>query len=263
MPARVPIMSLKNKTILITRRPGQSEEMADEIRRLGGEPVVMPMISIADPESWEPVDRCIARLELYDAIVFTSVNAADRFLGRCGERVEAIRNRTHMAVGEKTRRAVERFGLRTLPLPEEYSSAGLAASLGGGALGGKHLLIPRGDIAREDLPRLLRELGAEVESVTVYRTVRPESADENALRDRFRRGAIDAVTFASPSAVANFAGLLSAEDREAVRRHAIVAVIGPTTAEAARRAGFDVAVVARQATGVELVRAIDEYWSHA
>ena len=253
-------MSLRNKTILITRRPEQSGEMVREITRRGGIPLLAPMIEISDPESWEPVDRIIGSLDRYDAILFASANAAERFLGRCGSRVESLRTRLHLALGERTQAVVERFGLRTRPMPDVYSGAGLVAALGSEEVRGKRILIPRGDRSRHELLDLLQSRGASVETVVVYRTVRADSLHDGDLREQIRSGSIDVVTFASPSAVENFGEALSSEERETLLGHAIVAVIGPTTAEAARTNGYDVAIVAPEATGYSLVHAIDNYF---
>ncbi len=252
-------MSLKNKTILITRRPEQAREMIAEIERLGGSALLAPMIEIADPESWDAADRAIGILDQYDVLVLASANAAERFLGRCD--ADGLRKIPPVyAIGSRTREAVGRFGLRTEELPEEYSATGLGASLDPGVVHGKRVLLPRGDRSRDDLPRILRGMGADVETPVVYRTLPPREADAVLLRNRLRGGEIDVVTFASPSAVGNFLAILGPDLHILTDGGTRVAVIGPTTAEAARQAGVPVSIVAAESTGLGLVRSIAEHF---
>ena len=71
-----------------------------------------------------------------------------------------------------------------------------------------------------------------------------------------RAGEVDAVTFTSSSTVRNLAALLDG-DLEALRG-AVVACIGPATAEAAREAGLPPDVVAEEASVDGLVVALRE-----
>jgi len=254
-------MSLEHKTVMITRRPEQAGEMIQEVERLGGRAVVFPTIEVMDPESWRPVDETIARLGQFDAIVFASSNAAERFLTRCGKResaLSAIRSLEVYAVGGKTRETVERFGFRVTLVPEKRSAAGLAQSLRNERLRAKRFLIPRGDLAREELPRSLEQLGVNVETVTVYRTLFPRGTGGDTLRQKILGGEIDVITFASPSAVNNFAALFSQEELASLATRTSVVVIGPTTGEAARDAGLQVNAVANEPTGVGLIQAAQQ-----
>jgi len=88
----------------------------------------------------------------------------------------------------------------------------------------------------------------------VYRTLAAD-VDGEALRARLVAGELDALTFTSPSTVRAFADLLDDDARRAARA-CQVAAIGPTTAEALRREGFEVDVVPEQATVAGLVAAL-------
>jgi uroporphyrinogen-III synthase len=73
-----------------------------------------------------------------------------------------------------------------------------------------------------------------------YRTLPADPAALRPLGDLLEQGRIDAVVFASPSAVRSVAEALG--PRASLLARAAVAVIGPTTAEAARREGWPVTV---------------------
>jgi len=140
------------------------------------------------------------------------------------------------------------------------AGASLAAALGA-SISGKRVLIPRGTIALETVPEALRARGAIVETVTVYTTSPPEDAGAGSLAHRVLAGEFDVVTFASPSAAANFAAVFRPEELAVVADHARIAAIGPTTAEAVRALGLPVHIVAREPTAAGFVGCIEEYYS--
>jgi uroporphyrinogen-III synthase len=118
------------------------------------------------------------------------------------------------------------------------------------------VLLLNSNLARPTLERLLRAAGAAVDRVVAYRTV-PASGGVD-LPAMLAAGEVDAITFASGSAARNFAARIGPETLEQARR-AVIACIGPVTAQVARECGLPAAVVAREATEEGLVQAlIDE-----
>lgn len=256
-------MSLRNRTVLVTRPRGQADEMARAIEDCGGAAVVIPMIAIDPPSSWRECDDAIARLADYDAVAFTSANAAESFFGRAillgvdehqRGRVRAL------AVGEKTAAAVRSFGANVDLVPGEFSGSALASALGT-AYAGKKVLLPRGNLAREELAELLRKSGAAIDAVIVYTTSGPTGLVAESVVRRVLGGEFDVVSFASPSAASNFCSLFAPHDLSAVPDHARIAVIGPTTADAVHSLGLPVDIVARESTAAGLARSIDEFFS--
>ena len=127
-------------------------------------------------------------------------------------------------------------------------------------------LIARAAVARDVLPDGLREAGWEVDVVEAYRT----KGVEVSAAARAEIANSDVITFASPSAVEQFAkaGLVSevtiAEgETGADRPNPIVACIGPITSDAARRLGLDVAVEAAEHTAVGLTEALEDYFTNS
>ncbi|MEO8083397.1 MAG: uroporphyrinogen-III synthase [Ardenticatenales bacterium] len=115
-----------------------------------------------------------------------------------------------------------------------------------------HALFPHADIARPELPDGLRAAGWTVDAVEAYRTtaIPPRAAVVAALAE-----GVDAVAFASPSAVRALVDGLSAAARRGLARAALVC-IGPTTAAAVAAAGLSVAVVAAEPSGEGLAAAV-------
>jgi uroporphyrinogen-III synthase len=99
----------------------------------------------------------------------------------------------------------------------------------------------------------LRSKGWEVTEVDAYRTV-PARASRNDDDELDDVSGADVITFTSPSIVTYYAEL--ARHR---RSPPVVACIGPVTADAARRAGFRVDVVASEPSAEGLVSALGAY----
>jgi uroporphyrinogen III methyltransferase / synthase len=255
-------MSLHGRTILITRRQEQSRELSAELEKRGARTLVCPMIGIAEPESWSECDLAIDRLGKYDGIIFTSSNGAEMFFRRLRERgggnLPRLQSIPVFAVGEKTRQTIADHGVGVEFVPAVYSGDALGQAFAGRDLKGKTYLHPRGNLGREEVERHLTGAGARVEAVVVYSTVDPDRASCGDLRRRILSGAIDVVTFASPSALKNFTSLFTGPEFTSMPGRPRVVVIGPTTAEAARSINFPVDAVAPESTSAGLVRAVEE-----
>lgn len=254
---------LREKTILVTRRAEQARDLVNQIEKEGGLALLFPTIGIEAPESWGECDDAIARLEIYDGILFTSVNAVEAFLQRChmrGVRDELLSSLKVFAVGVRTRHALEERGLRTSDIPENSSASALGEMLKGVGVSGKRFLLPQGNIARDELRLQLLASGAQVESIVVYRTVMPDRVDTAPVIEGLCNGAIDVITFASPSAITNFVHMIGGDVLAAIPVTTMIAVIGPTTAAAAREAGLRVDITAHESTSAGLVAAIAEHY---
>jgi uroporphyrinogen-III synthase len=254
-------MSLERRVILVTRQRERAGEMVTEIERRGGTAVVMPMIEVGPPRSWGACDAAIGRMETFTAVAFASASGVRAFLGRLREKGAApdgLRRLKVWAVGGKTAEALREAGVEPECVAGEFSAAGLLAALGEAARGAA-VLLPRGDIAREELARGLAGAGAEVTAVTVYATGRPDDAPD--LRRRVRAGEFDAIAFASPSAVENFAELCGVSPAAPLPPRTKCAAIGTTTADALRAFGMEAEILARESTGSGLVRSIEEYFN--
>jgi uroporphyrinogen-III synthase len=80
----------------------------------------------------------------------------------------------------------------------------------------------------------------------------PAAIDRDGLRAELVEGRLDALTFASPSAVRRFCAALDADARAAAER-CTIAAIGPVTARALASAGLPAHVVAQSAAAARLV----------
>jgi uroporphyrinogen III methyltransferase/synthase len=253
-------MPLHGKTILLTRPKEQAGGMIDEIERRGGRAEVFPAIRIVPPDSWDACDVALARIDTYDCFAFGSANAVRFFFDRMivhGLDPVRLAGREVYAVGPATARSLEKRGLAVAFTPARPESEALVEGLRHRPLFGKRMLIPRGDLARDILPDGMRDLGVLVDGVVVYQTVAPEEGELEALKEKLRLGRVDAIVFASPSAVRNVWSRCSREEVEDITRRVVVAAIGPVTADALRALGVRVGVMGGESGGESVVEGLD------
>ncbi len=235
--------------VVVTRAAEQGAALARRLESLGARSVELPVLQIADPHDGGAALRDAAsRLAGFDWVVLASANAASRLLGAVRD-ARSFGPAKVAAVGPATAEVLSLRGVVADLVPARYTGEALAAAFpppAGGASAGR-VLLACAAVARDVVPDALRELGWQVEIVAAYATVPAEVAAE---RLRELDGA-DAVTFASPSAVAAFLAAAGAG-----RVPPVVATIGPVTSAAARAAGLEVTVEAAEHTAEALVAAL-------
>jgi uroporphyrinogen III methyltransferase/synthase len=236
-----PRLPLSGKTVMVTRAQAQATEMTAALEALGAKVIHCPTIEVAPPDSWDPLDAALKDFAQYDWLVFTSANGVDFFFQRMrdtGRGDSAVISKLGICViGPATARAIEAEGFAPAVIaPESRAEGALAAIieyLGGmERVRGLNFLIPRARVARDLLPDGLRNLGARVDAVEAYQTIKPQIQRESLIR-LFRETTIDGITFTSSSTVSNLAALLGLEDLSDLLAHTTAFCIGPVTAETA------------------------------
>jgi uroporphyrinogen III methyltransferase/synthase len=233
--------SLRSKTVMITRPRAQAKEMTDMLERAGATVIHCPTIEIIEPDSWAALDAAIEKLDTYDWIVFTSANGPELFFRRLAERRQdgtaSMARLTVCAIGPATAKAIESAGVRVNVTATDSKAEGALRAIieqagGEEKIRGLRLLMPRARIAREVLPSELTRMGALVDDVETYQTVRPDVKAESII-SLFADGRIDAITFTSSSTISNFARLVGTSDLSSLLRGVVIACIGPVTAQTA------------------------------
>lgn len=249
-------MSLAGKTILVTRAAQQADNLVHLIEQNGGKAITFPTIEITPPDSWQPVDKAIESLHMYDGMIFTSANGVEFFFQRMNVHevsLDEIKNKLLFAVGDKTKQSLEHLGLTITAVPEKFTAQDLARMLQQEDLQGKSFLFPRGNLSNDSLPATLKTLGAHIDTITVYKTVKPKLENIQRIRSLIQYGGIDVATFTSPSTFRNFTTLFSRVDLKNFFSKTKIAVIGPATAKAVQDAGFEPDIVAKKSTVESLV----------
>lgn len=251
---------LFGRRIVVTRAREQQSDFAELLEAYGAEVIECPTIAILPLEDWKAVDHCLDRIGSYHWVIFTSANGVRNFVARLRERgsdVRALHGIRVATIGPATAAALAEAGIRADVVPSEYRAEAILDALDGD-LRGMRFLIPRAAEAREVLPSGLRDRGAHVDVVPVYRTV-PVTDQAATVLDLLRAGQIDAVTFTSSSTVVGFAELFPGEDLPALLKGVTIACIGPITAETATRYGLVSDVIPPAFTIPALAEALAEH----
>lgn len=182
-------------------------------------------------------------------------------LHAAGKDARALAHIRLCAIGPRTAQELGIYGLTPDVIPIEFQAEGVLTVLSRMGIHGNRILIPRAEVAREILPDQLRELGATVEVVPVYRTIAP-AVDVASLTQQLRDGQVAVVTFTSSSTVRNFVELLGGRDSvRPLLAGVVVACIGPITAHTAEEHGLTVTVMPDENTVPALARAIVSHFN--
>jgi uroporphyrinogen III methyltransferase/synthase len=253
---------LFGKSLLVPRPAEQGRATATAIRARGASARLLPAIEIRDPADPAPLKLAIEGLSSFDWVLFTSANGVTRFtraLSAAGLDARAFASAKIGAIGPKTALALEAFGLRADVIAEEFVGEGLARAVLAHGIP-RRVLVARALVARDVLPELLREAGAQVEVVPVYETVTADAGE--ALRAHFERAEIDVALFTSSSTVNAVVDTLGDRAVELLSR-VTVASIGPITSQTLSERGVRADVVAKIFTVDGLLDALETHFSSA
>jgi len=246
-------VSLGSRIVLDTR-PDLDRDFADAADRLGFRHVHVPAIAIAAAPSTE-LDEARRNLASYDWVVVTSRRGVEAL----GESLPD--GPRYAAVGETTAQSLKARGITAACVPPDANADALPDAMAEVAdLHGARVLLARADAATPSLPERLRAMGANVDDVVAYRTAAAPEASRAAMIEALRDQDLEAVVFASGSAVT---GLVELGGTDAGRLASVkIITIGPKTSATVREAGFEVTreAASRDSAGLAaaLKSALDE-----
>lgn len=236
--------------MVITRPAGTGSKMANQVRRRGGVPLLLPGLSLRGVEPSAPATVALGAALEDDLLIFTSP-AAVRFAAR----LLPLRTRaTVLAVGQGTARALRRHGVDAPLAPTgRQDSEGLLDHPMLADVQRRRVALIGAPGGRGVLRMELVTRGAQLREVHVYQRGAP----------RWQRRQLDAV--AQLPAEARVL-LSSAEALEHLRQglpalayarlsEAVAVVSSERIAEAARAAGFQKIMVAGSALSADLLAA--------
>lgn len=250
--------ALEGKNIVVTRALNQAASLERALRDRGAVPISYPCIAIKQPADTRALDERLSDLARFEILLLTSANVVTAI----AKRLQALElnpdwSRIRIAVvGKATEEAIrDQLGPTAAFSPAAPMGDALARALP--ITSGARVLLPQSTVAGDYLAGLLRARGAQVSKVIAYETVMGEGGVD--LSAMIAAGAVDALTFVSPSAARNFTRRCPLPAAKALP----AACLGPVTAERSAALGFRVIVSPPTTGAASMLDALDAYFAAA
>ena len=234
---------IQGKVIAITRSKEDSEEFTRLISNAKAKAISLPTIELVSKGDGM-VDEFLNAIKIDnpDYSVFMSSKAV-KLLFDTAKKISkyeklqlAVANTTVIAVGPKTKSALELEGIRVSHVPDRFSSVGVGEVFTTLNAEGKKAIIPRSGASTPFLAQLLEKIGLTVKEVYLY-DVKSSSALSYwvEFKELFPQNKIDGIIFTSASSVRAFFDIMLADyDEKTLKTHlekTVVIAIGPFTAD--------------------------------
>ena len=193
---------------MVTRPAHQAEPFCQMIAAHGGIAQRCPAMAIEASRDQEAIDRWVQKLDAVNLAIFVSPNAVEYGLREIYRRRADLPSSMHLAtVGQKSAQALAQHGLRVDVCPASgFDSEALLAESALQNMQGQQVLIFRGNGGRDLLGATLKERGAKVDYVEVYRrTLPPVFQQQLAL---LKNGEIDVIAVTSAELLNNLCALI-------------------------------------------------------
>jgi uroporphyrinogen-III synthase len=236
-------LPLRQLKVLVTRPQAQAQDLCASIEALGGKAITFPTIEIEfiPKAEWAEIDVSHA-----DWLVFVSRNAVAGFVAEQG--ADFITQQKTAAVGAGTAAAMKQAGLPvTLQPALSNGSEGLLSLSEWQDLSNQHVVIVRGEGGREFLADTLRQRGASIDYIEVYRRTIPAcdaAAEQLAL-------SADVLIATSVTGVEHLTEMLKAQHAALIKIPLIV--VSERIKQQAQLLGFEQIFVSKEATDEALI----------
>jgi uroporphyrinogen III methyltransferase/synthase len=256
---------LFGKRIIVTRTREQASELVALLEEHGADCLEYSTINIEPVDDYQVLDRELKDISSCGWLLFTSLNAVTYFFRRLGDLgldTRALAGVKVAVVGRATGDELLKYGIKVDLIPEKFTGEGLAEALIAQGVEGSRILLPRAVKARNELPEMLTEAGAEVVVAPVYQNVPPKGRKDQ-LREELEAKNVDMVTFTSSSTVTNFMTMVDAASEEEL--HGLfddisIAAIGPITSKTIKDSKLKVDVQPERYTIPDMVNAIVDHY---
>ncbi len=229
-------------------------QLANLVRRHGGDPVIIPSVSESPADASADVARFINRLcdNLVDIVVFqtgvsiTQLVRTAESLGRTTGLLAGLRNVTKVCRGPKPVHALRQLGLRVdVVVPEPHTTEEMFETLTSMAIDGLSITVIHHGERNGLLIDALASRPRQIDELVLYRWKLPDDIRPlSTLTSDLIAGRYEAVAFTSQVQarhlfqVAEQSGLY-AELRQALNDRVLVASVGPTCSGELRNHGIE------------------------
>lgn len=244
--------------ILVTRPAHQAQHLADEIRAMGGHPILFPVLEITNVKDPQPLIELIDRLEAFDLAVFVSPNAVNRAMPLINTRQILPPNLKIAAVGKGSAEVLQHFGVNNIITPtSRFDSEALLDLAELKDVKNKRVIIFRGNDGRQLLGDTLIKRGAIVEYIACYHRGRPD-IDASTLLSIWTNNHLDAVTITSSEGLHNLFDMIGESGQQLLNKTPLFTA-HQRIAETAKKLGLSL-VVTTDAGDEGILRGLQFYF---
>jgi uroporphyrinogen-III synthase len=230
--------SLNGMKVLVPRGKKHAKPFSDLVKKYGGIPVEIPLISFRPVPPTTMTMELGNKLHTYDWIIFTSNVTVETFFA-FDILPTVLANIKIAVIGEKTEEALMRKGITVDFKPKTYVAEAFVEEFAPHISEGVNVLIPKGNLAREFISTSLEEKGAKVDELVIYETFFPDSS-RDALVKALTEKQLDIISFTSPSTVDHFMAVVKEMNLLSTIDHCLIMCIGPVTLQRANALGLRV-----------------------
>jgi uroporphyrinogen-III synthase len=234
---------IEGKTIAITRSEDDAEEFIQLLSKEKARPITLPTIELVS-KGEKIVQDFLDIIQNYDPdyAIFMSSKAVKLLFEEAKkislyEKLQlAVANTIVVAVGPKTKLALENEGIRVSYMPNRYSSVGVGEVISRLNAVGKRVVVPRSGASTPFLKNLLEKMGLDVKEIYLYDVCAfNDTTQWNEFRELFSKNNIDGIIFTSASSVQAFFEIMTKDyDQKTLLNNLKklkVVSIGPFTAD--------------------------------
>ncbi len=234
---------MEGKTIAITRSKEDSQEFIQLMNQDNAKPIPLPTIELVS-KGEKIVDEFLETLNEYnpDYSVFMSSKAVKllfdsaKKISKQQELQLGVANTIVIAVGPKTKLALENEGIKVAHMPNRYSSVGVGEVFTKLNAVGKKVVVPRSGASTPFLKNLLEKIGLDIKEIHLYDVCAfRDTSQWNEFRELFSQNKVDGIVFTSASSVRAFFEIMNKDYDEKTlldNLHKVqVVAIGPFTAD--------------------------------
>ena len=234
---------IAGKNIAITRSKEDSTEFIQLVTKNNARPIPLPTIELVS-KGEKIVDEFLESVKEYhpDYSVFMSSKAVKLLFDTAKQSLKlaelqlTVANTIVVAVGPKTKTALEEEGIKVSYMPNRYSSVGVGEIFTKLNAVGKKVIVPRSGASTPFLKELLTKIGLNVLEIHLYDVCAfRDTSQWNEFRQLLSQNKVDGIVFTSASSVRAFFEIMKKDyDQKTLFQNlqkTNVVAIGPFTAD--------------------------------
>lgn len=201
---------LNGANILVTRPIQQAASLIHQIEQHGGQAIFFPTLAIESLNNVTEIITCLKNISDYQWLIFISANAVNFAQQANNGKIDGFMQTKIAVIGKATAKVLANIGLKVDLVPNTgFTSESLLDMPALQKIEGQKFLIIRGQGGRETLASQLKQRGATVDYLEVYKRVKPKANNDALVIALLKQKKLDAITITSGDGLNNLMILLA------------------------------------------------------